>query len=395
MAVPAHDERDFAFAKKFGLPIIQVVAPANGPAAKSGEAFTGEGIAVNSGPIDGLATAEAKKAVIHDLEARGAGKGAVSYRLRDWVFSRQRYWGEPIPLVHCDKDGVVAVPESQLPVRLPDVESYAPTGTGESPLAGIESFVNTTCPKCGGPARRETNTMPQWAGSCWYYLRYLSPKDDARAVRPDGREGMDVRRPVRGRRRARRAAPAVRALLAQVPVRPGPGAHRRAVPEAAPPGDRAGVFVPGQPGPLSRAERDRVPRRDRHPDGHRRDAEQQRREDGQVQAERRQPRRRRPRLRRRRHAPVRVVHGRVRAAQALGPARHRGGEPVPEARLAAVRRVGRRARARRRPARADAPQDHQARHQRPRADGLQHRHRRPDGVPERAERAAAPRTRTW
>ncbi|HSS37821.1 MAG TPA: leucine--tRNA ligase [Polyangia bacterium] len=184
MAVPAHDDRDFAFAKKFGLPIVQVVAPAGGGAIDAGAAFAGEGVAVSSGPIDGLPTAEAKKAVIKQLEERGAGKGAVSYRLRDWVFSRQRYWGEPIPLVHCEKDGVVPVPESDLPVRLPDVETYAPTGTGESPLAGIESFVATTCPKCGGPARRETNTMPQWAGSCWYYLRYLSPKDDARPFEP-------------------------------------------------------------------------------------------------------------------------------------------------------------------------------------------------------------------
>ncbi|MES1207252.1 MAG: leucine--tRNA ligase, partial [Pseudomonadota bacterium] len=184
MAVPAHDERDFAFAKKFGLPIVQVVAPAGGGPVDADQAFAAEGVAVNSGPLDGLPTAEAKKAVIKLLEERGAGKGAVSYRLRDWVFSRQRYWGEPIPLVHCEKDGVVPVPESDLPVRLPDVETYAPTGTGESPLAGIESFVATTCPKCGGPARRETNTMPQWAGSCWYYLRYLSPKDDARPFEP-------------------------------------------------------------------------------------------------------------------------------------------------------------------------------------------------------------------
>jgi leucyl-tRNA synthetase len=193
MAVPAHDERDFAFAKKFDLPIVQVVAPAGGGAIDPGEAFSGEGVAVNSGPIDGLPTAEAKRAVIKELEAKGAGKGAVSYRLRDWVFSRQRYWGEPIPLVHCPKDGVVPIPEADLPVRLPDVESYAPTGTGESPLAGIESFVNTTCPKCGGPAKRETNTMPQWAGSCWYYLRYLSPKDAARAWEPSAeKEWMSV-----------------------------------------------------------------------------------------------------------------------------------------------------------------------------------------------------------
>ena len=180
MAVPAHDERDFAFATKFGLPVIQVVRPADGPAPDSAVAFTGEGVSVNSGPLDGLPTTEAKRTITRDLEARGLGKAAISYRLRDWVFSRQRYWGEPIPLVHCATDGVVPVPESALPVRLPDVETYAPTGTGESPLAGIESWVATTCPKCGGPARRETNTMPQWAGSCWYYLRYLDPQNDAR-----------------------------------------------------------------------------------------------------------------------------------------------------------------------------------------------------------------------
>jgi leucyl-tRNA synthetase len=180
MAVPAHDERDFAFAKKFGIPIVQVIAPADGSAIDPNQAFTGDGVNVSSGPLDGLPTPHAKKKITAELEARGVGKGAVSYRLRDWVFSRQRYWGEPIPLVHCPNDGVVPVPEAQLPVRLPEVERYEPTGTGESPLAAIESFVNTTCPKCGGPARRETNTMPQWAGSCWYYLRYLDPKNDAR-----------------------------------------------------------------------------------------------------------------------------------------------------------------------------------------------------------------------
>ena len=182
MAVPAHDERDFAFARTFGLPIVTVVRPAGGPATAVGadaEAvpFSGEGIAVASGPLDGLATAEAKKKIIAQLEAAGTGKLAVSYRLRDWVFSRQRYWGEPIPLVHCPTHGPVAVPESQLPVTLPEVERYAPTGTGESPLAAIDSWVATTCPTCGGPGKRETNTMPQWAGSCWYYLRYLDPRN--------------------------------------------------------------------------------------------------------------------------------------------------------------------------------------------------------------------------
>jgi leucyl-tRNA synthetase len=193
MAVPAHDERDFAFAKKFALPIVQVIKPKDGSTPDPNAAFTDEGVNVNSGPLDGLPTPEAKRTITRDLEARGVGKGAVSYRLRDWVFSRQRYWGEPIPLVHCPKDGVVPVPEAELPVKLPDVERYAPTGTGESPLAGIDSFVNTSCPKCGGPAKRETNTMPQWAGSCWYYLRYLDPKDAAHAFDPKSeKEWMSV-----------------------------------------------------------------------------------------------------------------------------------------------------------------------------------------------------------
>jgi leucyl-tRNA synthetase len=176
MAVPAHDQRDYEFASKFNLPIRPVVRPADGSTPEPGRAFVDEGIAVNSGDLDGLPTAEAKAKVTGQLEARGLGRAMVSYRLRDWVFSRQRYWGEPIPIVHCPTHGTVPVPESALPVTLPEVERYEPTGTGESPLAGIESWVKTTCPTCGGPARRETNTMPQWAGSCWYYLRYLDPK---------------------------------------------------------------------------------------------------------------------------------------------------------------------------------------------------------------------------
>jgi leucyl-tRNA synthetase len=184
MAVPAHDERDGEFARKFGIPIVEVVKRPDGAAFDPDQPFTGDGVNVNSGSLDGLPTPEAKKKIIAELEARGVGKGTVGYKLRDWVFSRQRYWGEPIPLVHCANDGVIAVPEAQLPVRLPDVERYEPTGTGESPLAAIDSFVNTTCPKCGGPAKRETNTMPQWAGSCWYYLRYLDPKNTERAFAP-------------------------------------------------------------------------------------------------------------------------------------------------------------------------------------------------------------------
>jgi leucyl-tRNA synthetase len=185
MAVPAHDERDYAFAKAFGLPIRQVVKPATGGALPEDGAFTEEGVAVNSPDIEGLPTAEAKRKMAALLESRGHGRATVSYRLRDWVFARQRYWGEPIPIIHCPTHGAVAVPEKDLPVTLPEVERYAPSGTGESPLAAIPSWLETTCPTCGGPAQRETNTMPQWAGSCWYYLRYLDPKNDQALCSPE------------------------------------------------------------------------------------------------------------------------------------------------------------------------------------------------------------------
>ena len=183
MAVPAHDERDWDFAKAFNLPIIQVVAgeppvPGRDYAAEPAACTTAEGWAVNSGPFDGLPTKEAMTRVTAWLEEQGLGKKAVNYKLRDWIFSRQRYWGEPIPIVHCPHCGIVPLPETALPLRLPEVKSYTPTGTGESPLALIEDWVRTACPRCGGPARRETNTMPQWAGSCWYYLRYLDPRND-------------------------------------------------------------------------------------------------------------------------------------------------------------------------------------------------------------------------
>jgi leucyl-tRNA synthetase len=184
MAVPGHDERDGAFAVKFGLPIRIVVRPPDGRPAPDG-VFTDDGVAVASGSLDGLPTPEAKKKITAELEARGLGKAAVSYKLRDWVFARQRYWGEPIPIIHCPDHGPVPVPEDQLPVLLPEVERYAPAGTGESPLAAIPAWLATTCPTCGKPAQRETNTMPQWAGSCWYYLRYLDPKNSERAVSPE------------------------------------------------------------------------------------------------------------------------------------------------------------------------------------------------------------------
>jgi len=178
MAVPAHDERDWDFAKAFGLPIVKVVAATGetGPFDGTPEACTAaDGFAVNSGEFDGLATPEAIRAITARLEERGIGRKAVNFKLRDWLFSRQRYWGEPIPLVHCEKCGIVAIDEKDLPLKLPEVKSYTPTGSGESPLANIPEWVNTTCPHCGGPAKRETNTMPQWAGSCWDYLRYLDP----------------------------------------------------------------------------------------------------------------------------------------------------------------------------------------------------------------------------
>ena len=174
MAVPAHDTRDWDFAKKFNLPIIEVL---KSEVDVQKQAWTEDGIHVNSEFLDGLNKKDAIAKMLEWLAEKGVGKKAVNYKLRDWIFSRQRYWGEPIPLVHCPDCGTVPVPEDQLPLTLPNVKSYQPTGTGESPLAGIDEWVNCKCPKCGKPARRETNTMPQWAGSCWYYLRYLDPQN--------------------------------------------------------------------------------------------------------------------------------------------------------------------------------------------------------------------------
>ncbi len=217
MAVPAHDERDFEFAKHFDIPIIQVVSNKNIPLQSSPEArpaspggsngvsplvgdvavategvsfdmkaaFIGEGYAINSAEYNGMPTAEFKEKITDDLEKKGLGKKAINYKLRDWVFSRQRYWGEPIPLIHCKKCGTVPVPEEQLPLTLPAVDKYEPTGTGESPLANIEEWVNTACPVCGASAKRETNTMPQWAGSSWYYLRYIDPKNEKELAAKD------------------------------------------------------------------------------------------------------------------------------------------------------------------------------------------------------------------
>jgi len=192
MAVPAHDTRDWEFAKKFDLPIIEVV---KGGKDVQQEAFTDceTGILVNSGFLDGLSVEDAKAKMIEFLTEKGIGHAKVNYKLRDWVFSRQRYWGEPIPIVFCDKCGAVPLPEDQLPLLLPDVESYELTDTGESPLAKMTDWVNTTCPCCGGPAKRETDTMPQWAGSSWYFLRYMDPHNDKELA---SREALEYWSPV-------------------------------------------------------------------------------------------------------------------------------------------------------------------------------------------------------
>ncbi len=176
MAVPAHDERDWEFARKFALPIVEVVKGGNVDEAAFTDCATG--IMINSGFLDGLSVDEAKKRIISWLEDKKIGHQKVNYKLRDWVFSRQRYWGEPIPIVHCEECGYVPLPESELPLLLPDVENYETTDTGESPLSVMTDWINTTCPKCGGKATRETDTMPQWAGSSWYYLRYMDPHDN-------------------------------------------------------------------------------------------------------------------------------------------------------------------------------------------------------------------------
>lgn len=181
MCVPGHDQRDWEFARTYQLPIVEVISGGDLAAA----AHEGDGTLVNSGFLNGLDVAHAKQAMIAWLEEHGVGRRMVTYKLRDWLFSRQRYWGEPIPIVHCAGCGAVPVPEEQLPVTLPELERYQPTGTGEPPLAAATSWVNTTCPQCGGPAKRETNTMPQWAGSSWYYLRYIDPHNAQRLVDPE------------------------------------------------------------------------------------------------------------------------------------------------------------------------------------------------------------------
>ncbi|HHT97994.1 MAG TPA: leucine--tRNA ligase [Clostridiales bacterium] len=193
MCVPAHDDRDFEFAKKFNLEIKQVIAKENEEVKELEEAYIDSGIMINSGKWNGLSSDFVKNSAPNELEEMGIGIKTTNYKLRDWVFSRQRYWGEPIPIVHCDSCGTVPVPENELPLLLPEVDKYEPTGTGESPLAGIDEWVNTKCPECGKPAKRETNTMPQWAGSSWYFLRYVDNKNDNELV---SREKSDKYLPV-------------------------------------------------------------------------------------------------------------------------------------------------------------------------------------------------------
>ena len=193
MAVPAHDTRDWEFAKKFGLPIIEVVKGGNVEEAAFTDCETG--VMVNSGILDGLTVEEAKKKIIQWLEENGKGHPKVNYKLRDWVFSRQRYWGEPIPVIYCEKCGYVPLDESELPLRLPEVQSYEPTDNGESPLAHLDDWVNVECPHCHGPAKRETDTMPQWAGSSWYFMRYCDPHNDKALA---SREALDYWLPVDG-----------------------------------------------------------------------------------------------------------------------------------------------------------------------------------------------------
>ena len=185
MCVPAHDDRDFEFAKKFDIPIVQVISKDGKEEPELTQAYTEPGIVINSGEWNGMNSEQAKEEVPDSLEKMGIGKKTVNYKLRDWVFSRQRYWGEPIPIIHCEHCGSVPVPEEELPLLLPEVEKYQPTGTGESPLADIHDWVNTTCPQCKKPAKRETNTMPQWAGSSWYFLRYVDNKNDKELVSKD------------------------------------------------------------------------------------------------------------------------------------------------------------------------------------------------------------------
>ena len=223
MAVPGHDARDWAFARAHSLPIVEVISGGNVDEA----AYTGDGTLVNSGEFDGLTSDEGKRRIVERLAELRRGEPSVQYKLRDWLISRQRYWGPPIPIIHCPKDGPVAVPEEDLPVLLPEVEDFRPRGTGLSPLATVEEWVNVPCPKCGEPARRETDVSDTFLDSAWYHLRYPSTDFDDVAVRPGADRHVAPGRHVHRRQRARGAPPALRALRDARAPRHGAGARLR------------------------------------------------------------------------------------------------------------------------------------------------------------------------
>ncbi len=253
MAVPAHDQRDLDFARAFGLPVQVVVASDEPDPAESGVATPGDGVLVNSGPLDGLRKAEAIEAIVARLEADGRGRGAVNYRLRDWLISRQRYWGTPIPIVHCPSCGEVPVPDAELPVRLPSAEGLDLKPKGTSPLGAATDWVNVACPRCGGAATRDTDTMDTFVDSSWYFLRYLDPAKEDGPFDPAQAARVDAGRPVRRRRHARDPAPAVQPVLHEGAARPGlPGLHRAVLAPAQPGHGADGRLgheqVAGQPG---------------------------------------------------------------------------------------------------------------------------------------------------
>ena len=341
MAVPGHDQRDFEFARCHDLPVVEVVHPPAGtPGVADGACFAGEGTAMNSGPLDGLATLEAVARAIELLGEDGTGRARVTYRLRDWLFSRQRYWGEPFPLLHHEDGSITLVPEQDLPLELPVMEDFAPASDGSAPLARDAEWVRTTDPVSGEPVRRDTDTMPGWAGSCWYWLRFMDPQNDAE---PFSKEAEAYWGPVDlyvGGAAPRRHAPALRALLAQGLPRRGSGLHQRAIPGPFQPGDDPGLRLPGRRRASRRVGRGRDARRPALPCRQHRGAHPGRHEDGEVLEERRQPRRHHRRVRRRHLSPVRDVHGTARGLQALEPARHPRLPALPRPRLAHARRSG-------------------------------------------------------
>ena len=341
MAVPAHDERDYAFAVAYGLPIRRVVASrvedADAPMDEAFIPHAGGEVLVNSGPYTGQPADEGGRGDPRELEARGKGTASVTYRLHDWLISRQRYWGTPIPVIYCERDGIVPVPEEELPVRLPDTVDYR--GSGENPLNRDEAFLNVTCPVCGGPAKRETDTMDTFIDSSWYWYRYLSPGEGRRADRSRPRRRVDPGRPVHRRCRARGHAPAVRPRVDEDDARRRAGRAGRAVQAAVQPGP--------DPGPRRRA-------------------------DVEVARQHRRPRRPGRPLRRRHGQAVPDVHGPVGPGRAMEPDRDRWRAPLPQSGL-----------------------DPGHRSQRPRAgrSGVWHPARRPVRRPMPRRRSGPPRTR--